>query len=57
MSTLVDNTLIKKKKFHVMQVSTDPRLFVLEIGTEELPPNEVVNACKQVHTFPPQNRS
>lgn len=40
-----------------MQVSTDPRLFVLEIGTEELPPNEVVNACKQVHTFPPQNQS
>ncbi|CAA2991817.1 glycine--tRNA ligase, chloroplastic mitochondrial 2 isoform X1 [Olea europaea subsp. europaea] len=30
------------------KVSTDPRLFVLEIGTEELPPNEVVNACKQL---------
>lgn len=30
------------------KVSTEPRLFVLEIGTEELPPNEVVNACKQL---------
>lgn len=25
-----------------------PRLFVLEIGTEELPPNDVVDASKQV---------
>ncbi|XP_019173207.1 PREDICTED: glycine--tRNA ligase, chloroplastic/mitochondrial 2 isoform X1 [Ipomoea nil] len=30
------------------QVSEEKRLFVLEIGTEELPPIDVVNACKQL---------
>lgn len=25
-----------------------PRLFVLEIGTEEMPPNDVVDASEQV---------
>ncbi|KAL3815004.1 hypothetical protein ACJIZ3_016272 [Penstemon smallii] len=30
------------------KVSPGPRTFILEIGTEELPPNDVVNACKQL---------
>nr|GMC84874.1 glycine--tRNA ligase, chloroplastic/mitochondrial 2 isoform X1 [Ipomoea batatas] len=30
------------------QVPEEKRLFVLEIGTEELPPIDVVNACKQL---------
>ncbi|XP_011089243.1 glycine--tRNA ligase, chloroplastic/mitochondrial 2 isoform X1 [Sesamum indicum] len=30
------------------RVSSEPRAFVLEIGTEELPPNDVVNACNQL---------
>ncbi|GER49379.1 glycine--tRNA ligase beta subunit [Striga asiatica] len=30
------------------KVSTEPRTFILEIGTEELPPNDVVNACNQL---------
>ncbi|KAG8391511.1 hypothetical protein BUALT_Bualt01G0195300 [Buddleja alternifolia] len=33
---------VKKK------VSEGPRTFILEIGTEELPPNDVVNACNQL---------
>ncbi|KAK6162665.1 hypothetical protein DH2020_002506 [Rehmannia glutinosa] len=33
---------VKKK------ASAGPRTFILEIGTEELPPNDVVNACSQV---------
>ncbi|KAI3444802.1 hypothetical protein Pfo_001467 [Paulownia fortunei] len=33
---------VKKK------VSAGPRTFILEIGTEELPPNDVVNACNQL---------
>lgn len=35
----------------VNQVPAEPRTFVLEIGTEELPPHDVVNACKQVNTL------
>ncbi|KAG6393352.1 hypothetical protein SASPL_147591 [Salvia splendens] len=31
-----------------IKVSERPRPFILEIGTEELPPNDVVNACNQV---------
>ncbi|KAL1535783.1 Glycine--tRNA ligase, chloroplastic/mitochondrial 2 [Salvia divinorum] len=31
-----------------IQVSEQPRPFILEIGTEELPPNDVVNACNQL---------
>ncbi|XP_055817569.1 glycine--tRNA ligase, chloroplastic/mitochondrial 2 isoform X3 [Solanum dulcamara] len=30
------------------KVPSEPRLFVLEIGTEELPPNDVSSACKQL---------
>lgn len=30
------------------QVQEDTRLFVLEIGTEEMPPQDVVNASQQV---------
>lgn len=30
------------------QVHDDSRLFVLEIGTEELPPQDVVDASQQV---------
>ncbi|PIN18601.1 Glycine--tRNA ligase [Handroanthus impetiginosus] len=30
------------------KVSAGPRTFLLEIGTEELPPNDVVNACSQL---------
>ncbi|KAL0379784.1 UNVERIFIED_CONTAM: Glycine--tRNA ligase, chloroplastic/mitochondrial 2 [Sesamum angustifolium] len=30
------------------RVSSEPRAFVLEIGTEELPPSDVVNACNQL---------
>ncbi|KAL0429137.1 UNVERIFIED_CONTAM: Glycine--tRNA ligase, chloroplastic/mitochondrial 2, partial [Sesamum radiatum] len=33
------------------RVSSEPRAFVLEIGTEELPPNDVVNACNQLKDF------
>ncbi|KAK6162658.1 hypothetical protein DH2020_002499 [Rehmannia glutinosa] len=33
---------VKKK------ASAGPRTFILEIGTEELPPNDVVNACSQL---------
>ncbi|GER56882.1 glycine--tRNA ligase alpha subunit [Striga asiatica] len=40
-----DMVELKKK------VSTEPRTFILEIGTEELPPNDVVNACNQVLKF------
>ncbi|XP_022733666.1 glycine--tRNA ligase, chloroplastic/mitochondrial 2 isoform X5 [Durio zibethinus] len=32
----------------VIKVHHDPRLFVLEIGTEEMPPHDVVNACQQL---------
>lgn len=32
----------------IKQVLSEPRLFVLEIGTEELPPNDVSSACKQL---------
>ncbi|XP_042029328.1 glycine--tRNA ligase, chloroplastic/mitochondrial 2-like isoform X1 [Salvia splendens] len=31
-----------------IKVSERPRSFILEIGTEELPPNDVVNACNQL---------
>ncbi|XP_075517692.1 glycine--tRNA ligase, chloroplastic/mitochondrial 2-like isoform X2 [Primulina tabacum] len=30
------------------RVSAGPQKFILEIGTEELPPNDVVNACNQL---------
>ncbi|KAH6789612.1 glycine-tRNA ligase [Perilla frutescens var. frutescens] len=30
------------------KVSAQPHSFILEIGTEELPPNDVVNACNQL---------
>nr|XP_027106595.1 glycine--tRNA ligase, chloroplastic/mitochondrial 2-like isoform X2 [Coffea arabica] len=33
----------------IMKVPAKPRTFVLEIGTEELPPHDVVDVCKQVH--------
>jgi glycyl-tRNA synthetase len=33
------------------QVNDDSRLFVLEIGTEEMPPQDVVDASKQVLLF------
>ncbi|XP_042027654.1 glycine--tRNA ligase, chloroplastic/mitochondrial 2-like isoform X4 [Salvia splendens] len=36
---------IEELKF---KVSERPRPFILEIGTEELPPNDVVNACNQL---------
>ncbi|CAI9101241.1 OLC1v1038518C1 [Oldenlandia corymbosa var. corymbosa] len=32
----------------VQKVSQEPRTFVLEIGTEELPPHDVINACNQL---------
>lgn len=32
----------------ILQLPDDPRLFVLEIGTEEMPPQDVVNASQQV---------
>ncbi|XWS35598.1 hypothetical protein CRYUN_Cryun20dG0010900 [Craigia yunnanensis] len=32
----------------VIKVHHDPRLFVLEIGTEEMPPHDVVNASQQL---------
>lgn len=32
----------------VTQVHMEPRLFVLEIGTEELPPNDVTHASQEV---------
>ncbi|GAA0148744.1 aminoacyl-tRNA synthetase [Lithospermum erythrorhizon] len=32
----------------IRKVASDPRVFVLEIGTEELPPNDVVSACSQL---------
>ncbi|CAK9149389.1 unnamed protein product [Ilex paraguariensis] len=32
----------------VQKVPAEPRLFVLEIGTEELPPNDVINASQQL---------
>lgn len=34
--------------YYVTQVPTEPRLFVLEIGTEELPPTDVAHASHQV---------
>ncbi|KAK6240112.1 hypothetical protein QUC31_005581 [Theobroma cacao] len=33
---------------YMLQVHHDPRLFVLEIGTEEMPPHDVVNASQQL---------
>ncbi|XP_027113392.2 glycine--tRNA ligase, chloroplastic/mitochondrial 2-like isoform X2 [Coffea arabica] len=33
----------------ITKVPAEPRTFVLEIGTEELPPHDVVDVCKQVH--------
>ena len=33
------------------QVNDDSRLFVLEIGTEEMPPQDVVDAGQQVLFF------
>lgn len=33
---------------HLTQVPMEPRSFVLEIGTEELPPNDVAHASHQV---------
>ncbi|XP_051121510.1 glycine--tRNA ligase, chloroplastic/mitochondrial 2 isoform X2 [Andrographis paniculata] len=30
------------------KVSSGPRTLILEIGTEELPPNDVINACSQL---------
>ncbi|XP_027106594.2 glycine--tRNA ligase, chloroplastic/mitochondrial 2 isoform X1 [Coffea arabica] len=32
----------------IMKVPAKPRTFVLEIGTEELPPHDVVDVCKQL---------
>ncbi|KAL3516847.1 hypothetical protein ACH5RR_023749 [Cinchona calisaya] len=32
----------------VGKVPAEPRTFILEIGTEELPPHDVVSACKQL---------
>jgi len=31
-----------------LQVSEDPRSFIIEIGTEEMPPQDVINASEQV---------
>lgn len=33
------------------QVHEDPRWFVLEIGTEEIPPKDVVDASQQVWNY------
>lgn len=33
------------------QVHDDSRLFVLEIGTEEMPPQDVVDASQQVQSI------
>ncbi|CAA0842750.1 Glycine--tRNA ligase 2-chloroplastic/mitochondrial [Striga hermonthica] len=33
------------------KVSAEPRAFILEIGMEELPSNDVVNACSQLKDF------
>lgn len=30
------------------QVPEDPRAFIIEIGTEEMPPQDVINASEQV---------
>ncbi|KAK4476449.1 hypothetical protein RD792_015602 [Penstemon davidsonii] len=45
-----DHLVIQKEDLEkaAKKVSPGPRTFILEIGTEELPPNDVVNACKQL---------
>lgn len=45
-----DNFVVPKEDLEeaARKVPAEPRSFILEIGTEELPPNDVVNACKQL---------
>lgn len=40
--------LLGLQNYLVTQVHMEPRLFVLEIGTEELPPNDVAHASQEV---------
>lgn len=48
---LKDYVKLLAHPFPVIQVPLEPQLLVLEIGTEELPPNDVSSACKQVNIF------
>lgn len=44
-------SILEVKIFSFSQVHDDLRSFVLEIGTEEMPPQDVVNASEQVLLF------
>ncbi|XP_009776244.1 glycine--tRNA ligase, chloroplastic/mitochondrial 2 isoform X2 [Nicotiana tabacum] len=45
-----DHLLVQREVLEeaARKVPSEPRLLVLEIGTEELPPNDVSSACKQL---------